>query len=288
MNDYFELVQRAADLIDEGKSLPFGGVAPLPAPEISPDAPVALIFSPHPDDECIIGGLPLRWMRSHGWRVINVAVTQGSNPDRQSARWAELEGACRYLGFELIETIPNGLEKVNLKTRDTDPDHWNSGVKVIADILSRYAPRAILFPHDDDWNSTHIGVHWMVLDALRSLGNDFQTHAVETEFWGAMASPNLTVESSFEELGQLLTALSFHEGEVRRNPYHLLTPAWMQDNVRRGGELVGGQGEAAPTFRFATLYRHRVWRHGAFAEIHDKGRMLASTEDAAALFGGLE
>ena len=47
-----------------------------------------------------------------------------------------------------------------------------------------------------------------------------------------------------------------------RNPYHLLVPAWMQDNVRRGGELVGGQGGAAPDFTFCTLYRLRRWRDG--------------------------
>ena len=56
-----------------------------------------------------------------------------------------------------------------------------------------------------------------------------------------------------------MTALSFHVGEVKRNPYHLLLPAWMQDNVRRGGELVGGQGGAAPDFSFCTLYRYRHW-----------------------------
>ena len=60
----------------------------------------------------------------------------------------------------------------------------------------------------------------------------------------------------------MMTALSFHVGEVQRNPYHLLVPAWMQDNVRRGGELVGGQGGAAPDFAFATLYRLRRWVDG--------------------------
>ena len=60
----------------------------------------------------------------------------------------------------------------------------------------------------------------------------------------------------------MMAALSFHVGEVQRNPYHLLVPAWMQDNVRRGGELVGGQGGAAPDFTFATLYRLRRWDRG--------------------------
>ena len=41
--------------------------------------------------------------------------------------------------------------------------------------------------------------------------------------------------------------------EVRRNPYHLRMPAWMMDNVRRGAELVGGQGSPAPDFCFCDL-----------------------------------
>ncbi len=77
-----------------------------------------------------------------------------------------------------------------------------------------------------------------------------------------MPSPNLMVELSVEDVTRMITALSFHVGEVQRNPYHLLVPPWMQDNVRRGGELVGGQGGAAPDFSFATLYRVRRWASG--------------------------
>lgn len=286
MTDYFEFAHSAAALLSDGKNLPFGGVDPLPAVELAEDAPVALIFSPHPDDECIIGGLALRLLRNHGWRVINVAVTQGSNRDRQAGRWKELEGACEYLGFELVETIPNGLEKVNPATRDEDQEHWQRSVSVTADILSKYAPKAIFVPHDADWNSTHIGVHWLVVDAMNKLGSEFSTHVVETEFWGAMGSPNLMVENTPEEVGQLLTALSFHEGEVRRNPYHLFTTAWMQDNVRRGGEVVGVQGGAVPDFTYATLFRHRLWSDGAFQEIHPAGVMLGADQDATALFVG--
>ena len=36
----------------------------------------------------------------------------------------------------------------------------------------------------------------------------------------------------------------------------------MMDNVRRGAELVGGQGGAAPDFAFAALYRLRKWSQG--------------------------
>ena len=79
----------------------------------------------------------------------------------------------------------------------------------------------------------------------------------------------------------MMTALSFHVGEVQRNPYHLLVPAWMQDNVRRGGELVGGQGGAAPDFSFATLYRVRRWDSGAASARVPGGRIVTAAMSAA-------
>jgi len=138
----------------------------------------------------------------------------------------------------------------------------------------------VLFPHDADWNSSHIGTHYLVADALALQPGAFTCTVAETEFWGAMATPNLTVESSPQDLGDLMAALSFHVGEVRRNPYHLLVPAWMQDNVRRGGELVGGQGGAAPDFTFATLYRLRRWADGGLRQVYEGGRHLGAGTSA--------
>ncbi len=92
------------------------------------------------------------------------------------------------------------------------------------------------------------------------------------------------VETSEPDLADLITALTFHMGELQRNPYHLRLPAWMIDNVRRGGELVGGQGGATPDFTFATLYRLRRWQNGQFAEVTKQGRFLGVTEDPANLF----
>src|SRR6185437_16739858 len=147
-------------------------------------APTALIFSPHPDDECIIGALALRMQREAGLRVINAAVTHGSNKDRQPGRLQELKNACQYLGFSLEQTAPNGLEKINPKTRANDPQYWAAAVKTIAASLAKNQPRAIFFPHEHDWNSTHIGTHFLVMDALQTLPATFQTILIETEFWG--------------------------------------------------------------------------------------------------------
>jgi LmbE family N-acetylglucosaminyl deacetylase len=281
MTPYHRFVTELERLVREGKQFPLGGFPPLPRAAVRDDAPRALIFSPHPDDECIIGGLALRLLREGGRRVINVAVTQGSNKARQAERWEELRAACEFLGFQLIATAPGGLEKVNVKTRAADPERWRASVDVIAGILANHRPEVIFFPHDNDWNSTHIGTHHLVADALRRQPADFTCRVVETEFWGAMATPNLMVESSAADLGDMMTALSFHVGEVRRNPYHLLVPAWMQDNVRRGGELVGGQGGAAPDFTFCTLYRLRDWQDGQLRPVYEGGRNVGAGTNAA-------
>ena len=285
MNPYLHFVSDYARFAKEGKAWPLGGFPRCPRPTTAPDAPVALIFSPHPDDEVIIGGFALRLLREAKWNVINVAVTQGSNKARQPERWSELKACCDCIGFGLVPTVPGGLDKVNVATRENDKAHWAASVKVIADLLATHRPKAIFLPHDTDWNSSHIGTHHLVLDALRTMPVDFRTVAVETEFWGQMPSPNLMVEISTPDLADLITALTFHVGEVRRNPYHLTLPAWMVDNERRGGEWVGGQGGAAPDFTFATLYRLRRWNGRELEKAYDGGKNLACGANPAGLFG---
>ena len=54
-----------------------------------------------------------------------------------------------------------------------------------------------------------------------------------------------------DDSGLIVAALAAHTGEVERNPYHLLHPGRMMDNVMRGSEVVGGQGGAAVSFDFA-------------------------------------
>ena len=285
MNPYRQFASSFARLMVEGKSLPLGRIPAPPKRGPKPDAPVALIFSPHPDDECIIGGFALRLMREAGMRVINVAVTQGSNKERQPARLVELKNACDWIGFGLEQTAPNGLAKINPQTRTSDPAHWANAVEVIAASLSKHQPRVIFVPHELDWNSTHIGTHFLVMDALKTLPSNFETVIVETEFWGQMPSPNLMVESSAEDVADLLAALSFHVEEVRRNPYHLRLPAWMLDNVRRGAESVGGQGGVAPDFTFATVYRARRWRNGAVEELFSGGKQIGAKDFPGAALG---
>jgi N-acetylglucosamine malate deacetylase 1 len=252
--------------------------ADLPTPPTEPatahtppafDAPVCLIFSPHPDDECIVGGLPLRLRREAGWRVINVAVTLGSNKARRAPRWAELQAA--YLGFECVLPVEGGLEQLSPAARAADPTAWAPKVQVLADVIRQYKPQLVLMPHAGDGSATHMGVHLLGRDAIEAAGLPLQ--AAFTEFWSTLTEANLMVMLSEPDTADLIRALACHVGEVARNPYHLRLPAWLADSVRRGGELVQGAGSAPPQGDFATLYQ--LDRFDGEAWVHaGQGRIL--------------
>ena len=207
MHPYHAYVRQFASLRTLGAHLPQGQASPPSRPVPSADAPQVMLFSPHPDDECIIGALALRLVRESGYRGVNVAVTLGSNVARRVGRLAELRHACAFLGFELVQTAPDGLERVHRTTREQEPAAWAAMVRGIAALLRERRPRVILFPHDRDWNSTHVGVHWLVADALHTAGPDFECFTVETEFWGQCDDPNAMVEVSETDLADLVAAL---------------------------------------------------------------------------------
>jgi len=281
MNPYSQFVSEFSRLVTEGKSLPLGGIPPHHKPAPPPGAPAVLIFAPHPDDECIVGGYALRLMREAGMRVTNVAVTLGTNKERQQPRLEELRKACQWLGFGLELAAPRGLEKITLQGRAQEPERWAASVKTIAGLLAKYQPRFILFPHAGDFHATHIGTNYLVMDALKTMPPGFQCCLVETEFWAPLPAPNLMVELGADDVADLLAAVSFHVGEVQRNPYHLRMPAWLQDNVRRGAEVVGGQGGAAPDFMFATLYRLRQWKNSQVEDVYAGGRNIGVKDSPA-------
>src|SRR5258706_5858649 len=104
MNPYQSFVNDFARVVRQAQDYPLGGFAMPVHPNPVPDAPRALIFSPHPDDEVIIGALPLRLLRELRWNVINVAVTHGSSKARHAERWRELESCCHYIRFRLQST----------------------------------------------------------------------------------------------------------------------------------------------------------------------------------------
>ena len=213
--------------------------------------------------------MPLRLAREAGYQVINVPVTFGSKVERREGRSEELGRACGYLGWDVVRDTGN-LEP--LEAGD------------IVRALREFRPKAIFTPHEEDWNSTHVATHCLVMEALQRMDDDFSCLVVETQFWGAMKQPNLLVEADAKYVAELVAATSLHSGEVARNPYHLLLPAWMQDSACRGGELVGGQGSPAPGFAFATLYRLQKWQAGTFVPVLEAGRNLPLDADIGELF----
>jgi LmbE family N-acetylglucosaminyl deacetylase len=282
---YQSFVTEFARNLTRARQFPLGGFQPSPCPPLSPEAPRTLVFSPHPDDEAITGALPLRLRREAGHRVIVVAVTLGSKVERQAERLAEMRGACEFLGFELLNTSDQGLRGISPEVRLADVAAWAASVVIAARIILEHRPSVIVFPHELDGHSTHQGTHLLVLDALHHIGPDFACQLVLTEFWAALADPNLMVESSPGDVGDLMAAISFHKGEVLRNPYHVLLPSWLSDNVRRGSERVGGQGGSAANFTFATLYKVVRWEGQGLTCAWQGGRSLPAASEPAAIFG---
>ena len=284
MNPFRTFVSEQARLFESGKRLPVGRPRKISRrPQPAADAPEVLIFSPHPDDECIVGGLALRLLREARWNVINITVTLGSNPERRPARLRELKDACDFLGFDLASA--NRVD-IHPETRRTRRAFWRKAVRNTARNLALARPEAIFIPHAGDAHPTHAGTHLLVMDALKTLPANFRCHVVETEFWAPLAEPNLMVESTVADAADLVAALACHAGEVRRNPYHARLPAWLMDNVRRGAELVAGPGGGAPDFTFGTLYRLRRWSRGKLTEKFPGGKFLRAGKNPASLFRG--
>ena len=252
-------------------------VATHPKPALDPSAPVCVIVSPHPDDECIGGGLPLRLMQESGWRVVNIAVTHGSDPKRQLARALELSAACARIGFEPLFLAERGLNHMTLQTRDADPPQWAQSVTLLAEKIAALSPTLVLCPHALDAQKTHIGTHHLTLDALAAVSAhspSFGTHLAFTEYWSTMTEANLLIELTAAHVGDMVSALACHVGEVSRNPFHLTVPSWLIDNVRRGGEIVGTSGGDVPDYTFAAIYNVMKWCDGALQTARSLGRMI--------------
>jgi len=248
---YRDFVSQYEDALASRLPAPNPDSFPKPPPP-GPNAPVALLFSPHPDDEVITGTLPLCLQREAGVRIVNIAVTLGSNQQRRAARIRELEDACALLGWELEIHGWTGLTAAAVDSKETNPQNWLGSV---IEILERWKPRWIFYPHAGDWHPTHCAVNRLVETALKQVSLPAAPYRVMTEYWRPQSEPNLLVECPPDNLALLIAALCCHQGEVSRNPYHLTLPAWMADNVRRGAELLGGLGQQAPKFKFGTLYR---------------------------------
>ncbi len=242
-NIYLEHLQQAQALLQADLPAPVSGSAKATPQNLKPDVPTVLICAPHPDDECLMGGLALRLQQECGWQVAVYPLTLGSNSERRAARLKELQQATAHLGWSLLEA---------------GEAHY--GINM-GQVIEKINPALILLPHAADGHPTHIDVHQRVMAALAHIPN-FNCILAESEYWQSLPQPNLLLALADEQAAQLLAALCAHVGEVARNPYHLRYAAWLMDNVRRGSERVKGQGQAAAAFAFGQLYQLRLWQQG--------------------------
>ncbi len=239
---------------------------PSPAPlalsaetddELAPGGGMVLC-SPHPDDELLPGALPYRLLREEGLAITNLALTLGSDPGRREERRLEVAAACQAIGFacQLIAP-PLAFSRLTPAERSEDAPAWAEKVALLSRHFARMRPALVLCPHAEDGHQTHRGVHLLVRESLarHSAQTPGSIFLVESEFWRPLAEPNLMVGISLADAAHLLAALTCHRGELLRNPYHLRQPARWMDNVRRGGELLGGYGSGGSDFLFAELYR---------------------------------
>lgn len=266
---WLHYVHQTVSLLAAGATIPIGPTEPpceFPPPSRPPGTPIKILAAaPHPDDEALIGALPVRLRLETGAQVVNCAITLGSNVRERPRRASELQCACRTLGFSLIIPEEEGFSDVNLQNREKNPDEWAAKVQTLKEIFDREKPEIVLAPHAEDFNTTHIGTHYLVIDAL---GKHLEASGrgplllVETEFWHELRAPNLMVGVGPEVLALQIMATAEHGGEISRNPYHLRLPARMIDNVRRGSEVVGGQGAPAQPLAFAELYRVTFMKGG--------------------------
>lgn len=247
-------------VVESGRSIPVGpseeSLTPPAenAPASASPAAKVVICSPHPDDEGISGALALRLLRESGASVTNVAVTLGRNKGQQPRRLREVESACPALGFKLRLA---GFDDVSVITRREHPAEWRAKVDALRAIFDEELPDAVLAPHAEDFNTTHVGTHFLVVDALGdhvAQSGRGPVILIETETWHQMERPNLMVGLTPELVAAQLVGIAEHGGEMRRNPFHLLHPCRLMDNVRRGSEVVGGQGAVGRNFAFAEIY----------------------------------
>lgn len=189
--------------------------------------PVAVHFSPHPDDELLGAPGALFALRDAGWRVVNAACSLG-RPEQHERRRAELVEACRRARFELRL---DGIEPQR--------------------VLAELEPALVVAPSPHDCHPLHEQVGREVLAAIAAAGSP--STAWLWSLWGSSALPTLVVELTDERLDEIAHALAAHEGELARVDFSRLIRSRAALEGVAGAERVFGFGAPALPFASAEL-----------------------------------
>jgi LmbE family N-acetylglucosaminyl deacetylase len=208
-----------------------------------------LHLSPHPDDELIGSPATLLALQSFGFKIINVACSLGRKEDR-TRRKAELEEACRRVGFDLI--IPPNLPGIS--AGDDLVKAENALANIVQNLIAEIKP-AILFspsPHDGHHGHEVIG---------RVARRAIEGSLVRWWMWGLWADlpvPNIVTPFNEDKLSQILYGLEAHAGEIERNDYRKLVSARASANAILAAERVFGFGSQSIDTPYAEVVMEAV------------------------------
>jgi LmbE family N-acetylglucosaminyl deacetylase len=178
---------------------------------------VALVLSPHPDDELLGCPAHLFALRDAGWRIVNVAVTLGS-AGQQDRRRRELESACRRAGFELIVGGPDLISAA----AGADPAALEASAAAVLALARSLGSQLLVAPSPHDGHPTHERVGRVARAAAQAGA------AQRLWLWGLWAeleNPNSLCVFDEARLLEVDHALCAHTGELDRNDYRRLLRA---------------------------------------------------------------
>jgi LmbE family N-acetylglucosaminyl deacetylase len=189
--------------------------------------PIAVHFSPHPDDEVLGAPGGLFALRDAGWRIVNVACSLGRVNQRER-RLSELREACKRAHFDL-------------RVDETEP----------AQVLAELQPDLVVAPGPHDPHPFHEEVSRSVLTAVAAAGDP--TTVWLWGLWGELALPSLAIELTASRLDEIEHALEAHAGELARTDFRRLLRARADVSGVVGAERLYGFGAPALPFARAEL-----------------------------------
>ncbi len=217
---------------------------------------IALVVSPHPDDELIPAGGTLLRLRSAGWRIVNLACGLG-RPEHHERRRRELTAACARAGFEL-----RPLEPPLALSRDDDLAEAQRRLEAeLANQLHDLRPPLLLAPGPRDGHHAHELVARAVQSAVATHGGERTVWW--WELWGHLVSPTLLVDVS-AQLNEVCAALREHAGELERNDYERLVRTRAAAASVLGPERVFGYGATGGGARHVEVLSETVFTGGGW------------------------
>ncbi len=235
-------------LVKAAEWIPLGNYKPARTKARQLNGRTVLLICAHCDDESMsMMPLGVRY-QEEGYQVVCLTLTIGKEPKDKVRRRKELLKACNFMGIQSVLLVHEGVLR---EIKSKDPADHEIVISRLTREIAIVRPHTIIL-HGLDRHPDHIAVCNFTLEALKRMPG-FSCVLAFSEFWGKLTRPNVQVQISVKNLAFLLKALSFHVGELSRNPYHLLWPFMLMLN-RLYSEVVSGWGGKATPFPLSALY----------------------------------